>query len=143
LWTIGYGESGPDKHGFFFTIMDSTVFAANLNDPADLNTWVHLAGTYDGQNINLYVNGNRVASKALASSSFINGNSLFIAGTPICIGFPSNTSLRECNDFPSSWLSKEGFPGKIDEVSIWSRVLTAEEINTIYKAQSTSNWTLK
>ena len=73
------------------------------------NTWTHLAATYDGTVIALYVNGTQAAT-VLASGSIISATgSLRIGGNTI-------------------W--GEYFNGLIDEVRVYNRALTAGEIQT-------------
>ena len=72
-----------------------------------LNTWTHLAMTYDGASIRLYVNGALVSTRAAAGS---------IAGTGGAVRIGGN----------SVW--GEYFSGTIDEVRIYSRALSAADV---------------
>src|SRR2546430_13959271 len=74
-----------------------------------LNTWTHLAGTFDGAMVRLYVNGELVASQAQTAALTAT------AGT-LQIGADSYTG--------------ENFAGRIDEVRIYNRALSAAEIQT-------------
>jgi hypothetical protein len=80
-----------------------------LNGTAALavNTWTHLAVTYDGANVRLYVNGAQVASRAQTGAINTSTGALRIGGNVI-------------------W--GEYFSGLIDEVRIYSRALTAAQI---------------
>jgi glucose/arabinose dehydrogenase/chitodextrinase len=78
-------------------------------NPLPANQWTHVAGTYNGSTLRLYVNGTQVASQART------GNFL-VTGTPLRIG--GNT------------YGGEFFPGRIDEVRIYNRALSAAEIQT-------------
>ncbi len=72
-----------------------------------LNTWTHLAVTYDGTTERLYVNGTQAGTLAAAGT---------IA--------PSNGVLRiGGNNIWSEW-----FQGRIDEVRVYNRALTAAEL---------------
>ena len=71
------------------------------------NTWVHLAGTYDGSNFRLYVDGQLV--KTQASGTGVSSNT-----QPFTIGSWSNE-----NKF---------FKGEIDEVRVWNVTRTAAQI---------------
>jgi PKD repeat protein len=71
------------------------------------STWVHLAATFDGKTQKLYVNGSQVASQAQSGSLQTSDGALRIGGN-------------------SSW--GEFFKGKIDEVRIYNRALTVNEI---------------
>src|SRR5882724_3834407 len=72
-----------------------------------LNTWSHLAGTYDGATLRLYVNGTQVASQAFTGSIVTSTGALRIGGNGV-------------------W--GEYFTGRIDEVRIYNRALTPAEI---------------
>jgi hypothetical protein len=72
-----------------------------------LNTWTHLATTYDGANLRLFVNGNQVAIFATTGNILTSSGSLRIGGNAV-------------------W--GEYFGGLIDEVRIYNRALTAAEI---------------
>src|SRR5262249_37706206 len=74
-----------------------------------LNTWTHLAVTYDAANLPLYVNGTLVAPKAQT------GNTV-----------TSTKPLRFGGD--SVW--GEYFKGFLDEVRVYNRALSAAEIQT-------------
>jgi surface protein len=74
-----------------------------------LNTWYHIAGTYDGSTVRLYVVGNEIGSGNAV------GGSISATATNVEIGRdPSNT-----NRF---------FNGIIDEVRIWSVARTQQQI---------------
>jgi hypothetical protein len=73
-----------------------------------LNTWTHLAATYDGATLRLYVNGVQAASKAVTGSIRSSTGALRIGGNNI-------------------W-TNEWFAGLIDEVRLYNRALTATEI---------------
>ncbi len=74
----------------------------------DLNEWYHVCGTFDGTTLRLYLNGIEVASKTHKSP----GN-IYYANRPLRIGWA---------------YASEYFDGQIDEVRIWNRALTPEEI---------------
>ena len=75
-----------------------------------LNQWSHLAATYNGTSLLLYVNGSQVASLAVTGSITVSSRPLRIGG--------------------SSTLSTRYFSGRIDEVRIYNRALTQTEIQT-------------
>src|SRR5205823_3984489 len=74
-----------------------------------LNTWTHLAATFDGATVRLYVNGAEAVSQAQTAPLTPT------AGT-LQIGADSYTG--------------ENFAGRIDEVRIYNRALSAAEIQT-------------
>ena len=71
-----------------------------------LNTWSHLAATYDGTTLRLFVNGTQVSSQTMAGSITASTGALRIGGNTV-------------------W--GEYFAGLIDEVRIYNRALTAAE----------------
>jgi fibronectin type 3 domain-containing protein len=74
-----------------------------------LNTWSHLAFSWDGATGRVYVNGTQVASGALAGTAIVSSSPLRIGGNTI-------------------W--NEWYSGLIDEVRIYNRALTAAEVGT-------------
>ncbi|MBK9284614.1 MAG: T9SS type A sorting domain-containing protein [Sphingobacteriaceae bacterium] len=81
---------------------------------ATLNTWQHVAGTYDGTMLRLYVNGVQVGTNAYNSAS--------VAASGKQVWFGQNGFNEEFN-------------GSIDEVRIWNRALCAEEIQNNMNAE--------
>ncbi len=81
-------------------------------------TWYHIALTYDGSTLTLYVNDEVVASAATSRTIGYDGHAFLI-------GADSN------NEQVSFF-----FPGLIDEVEIFDRALSADEIQSIYDAGS-------
>ena len=73
------------------------------------NTWTHLASTYDGTTLRLFVNGVQVSSRAVSGSMAASAGVLGIGGNGV-------------------WA--EWFAGLIDEVRVYDRALTAAEIGT-------------
>lgn len=79
------------------------------------DTWTHVAAVYDGAMMCVFVNGVPVAR------SFCSGT-IFADDAPLLIG----KSDRESSESPTSF-----FCGSIDDVKIFNRTLTAEEVNAI------------
>lgn len=79
--------------------------------------WHHIAGIYDGANLYVYVDGNLDAS--VASTGQIANT-----GDPVFIGSNASMANRE-------------FKGLIDDVCIFNRALTADEIASLYTATAT------
>ena len=83
--------------------------AVNGTTQLPLDTWSHLAATYDGATLRLYVNGAQVGEFATAGTMLTSTGALWIGG----------------NSVWSEW-----FAGLIDDVRIYNRVLTPAEIQT-------------
>jgi hypothetical protein len=74
-----------------------------------LNAWSHLAATYDGATLRLYVNGAQVGTRAVAGALVVSTGVLRMGGN-------------------SLW--GEYFAGRLDDVRIYNRALTAAEVQT-------------
>jgi hypothetical protein len=74
---------------------------------APLSTWTHIAGTYDGTTLRMYVNGTQVSTKATTQLMPNSANPLYIGGN-------------------AGW--GEYFNGTIDDVRVYNRALSATEI---------------
>jgi hypothetical protein len=91
------------------------VPAASPSQPLDarggaallLNTWIHLAATYDGTTLRLYVNGSQVGTRAVPSPLVTSTGALRFGGNSV-------------------W--GEFFAGRIDEVRLYNRALSVAEI---------------
>ncbi len=88
------------------------------NNILQLNKWYHIAGVRNNNNLTLYINGVLVSSNL---NNNINGsavNKLFFGGDPYQPG--------------------RGFWGKIDDIAIYNRALTAAEVQQLYLGNSSN-----
>ena len=106
LWVFG------DKVQVWF---DPGGFQAESTTGLTLNQWHHLAATYDGAEVNIYINGSLDVSDPTAVTPATNTK-------PLVFG-----SLGDNSRF---------FQGLIDEVEIFNRALSAAEIRAIFDAGS-------
>jgi len=118
-------SGGGQPNGLQFVIMIGGVYSflnpANVVQP---NVWQHVAATYDGAFMRIYVNGVEVANKPQTGA-------IDNVAAPVVIG--------------RNVVGSNAFQGKIDEISVYNRALTAAEIQSIsnadlagkYKAQAT------
>jgi hypothetical protein len=74
-----------------------------------VNTWTHLAATYDGTSLRLFVSGAQVGTRAVSGPLLTSSGTLRIGGNSV-------------------W--GEFFQGRIDEVRVYNRALTQAEILT-------------
>lgn len=85
----------------------ATTGSATASSALPVNTWSHLAATYDATTIRLYVNGTQVASAARANALAANTGALRLGGN---------------NVWP------EWFAGRLDDVRVYDKALTAAQI---------------
>src|SRR5690606_2969765 len=76
--------------------------------PSDGNTWVHVAATYDGSVMRLYIDGNEDSSRTLG------GGGIAANSSPLSIGRDLGVA--------------GGFLGSLDDVRIYNTALAAADI---------------
>ncbi|MGW5154836.1 LamG-like jellyroll fold domain-containing protein [Nonomuraea wenchangensis] len=101
-------NGGTVPSGWVQTDPESSATADGLS-PLPVNGWSHLALTYDGAALRLFVNGQQIDQTALSGSLYDDGSPLRIGGNVV-------------------W--SEYFSGLIDEVRIYNRAQSAAEIQT-------------
>jgi hypothetical protein len=101
-----YSNNGASRPSAFAYI-GAADRNANGSGVVPLNSWSHLAATYDGATLRLFVNGVQVGSQAVTGALAVSTGALRIGGNSV-------------------W--GEYFQGRIDEVRIYNRALTAGEI---------------
>ena len=77
-----------------------------------MNAWTHLAATYDGRTLRMFVNGVLVGAEPMSGALITSGNVLSIGGSVVWGGH---------------------FEGLIDEVRIYNRALAPGEIRADMK----------
>jgi VCBS repeat-containing protein len=100
------GDAASLPAGYVRTTSDQNATGTTA---IGINVWTHLAVTYDGTTLRLYVGGVEVASRALSGAMVVTTNALTIGGNTLGVGY---------------------FQGLIDDVRIYNRALTAIEIQT-------------
>ncbi|MCW1949439.1 MAG: DUF2341 domain-containing protein [Candidatus Shapirobacteria bacterium] len=112
LNTRGGWSLGGNSTSLGFHVSDSTNTQYRfLTFTSQLNTWYHLVGVRNGNNLYLYVNGKLTQTGDVTGFVIDDTNNLSIGG---------NTS--------SAWL----WPGQLDDVRIYNYALTSEQIKNIY-----------
>ncbi|MDA0161538.1 DUF4082 domain-containing protein [Solirubrobacter ginsenosidimutans] len=104
IYALYADDSGGKPAAHIFTTADkgSSGAAATV-----ANAWTHLAATYDGANVRIYVNGVLSSTKAITGAIKVSTGALRIGGNSI-------------------W--GEWFTGLIDEVRLYNRALTVAEL---------------
>lgn len=108
----------PDGRAYFSLstiglVTDASAYTTSL---MPLNTWTHLAGTYDGSSVSIYVNGVLNSQSAYTGGIFSGSDDLSIGGVAGAVGVGSGISF---------------FDGRIDEALIYNRALSGSEIFTL------------
>lgn len=116
------GKENNDQTGYILRTGDGGDLQLNLgmagswvdvrttNDPMQAGTWYHVAGTFDGTTLKVFINGVEVASNASSGTIGINTR-------PVEIGRLDLYNSRY-------------FDGQIDEVRIWSKALSGSTLST-------------
>ena len=109
-----YHLSVNDQNQAILFITTTTAGQQVIGGPPTFpqQTWVHLAGTYDGSQIRLYVNGAQVNSQAVTGSFAAETNPVILSGN-------GNTASHTVSEF---------VPGQLDQVMLYRRALGADEI---------------
>ena len=81
--------------------------------PVAPRRWTHLAGTYDGSLAILYVDGVAVNSRSISGV------------------FPRDTTPVILNGNGNAAVVSEFFPGRLDEIALYNRALTPDEIKLL------------
>src|SRR5207253_551063 len=92
----------------------NTLKGATPTGSVSLNTWSHIALTYGNSIDRIYVNGVLAAISASHVETFNN---------PLAFGYTNAASNNHLK-------------GMLDEISLYNRALTAQEINGIYSARA-------
>lgn len=115
---VAYGTcTSLQSFGFYLTGTETLHFwgcsGGDINTGRNLavNTWYHLTATYDGSRVAVYLNGKQVAAAA---------KSLDTAGGGLFIG---NDGALDAANY--------AFPGNVDDVRVYNRVLTQGEISAL------------
>jgi hypothetical protein len=98
--------------GFFGTCSSSGWKYLDSAAPIPKNTWTHVASTYNGSTLSVWINGKRVASRAVTGRTCSNDH-------PLAIG---------AKNYPAEGLLEAFWDGRLDDVRIYNRALSATEI---------------
>jgi len=110
---IFFETNGNDNCMMFHFADDGGGFATVTTNPLSLSNWHHIAGTYDGIEQRIYLNG--------ISENVITRNTTFTITTGFTMGKDYEGNIQYLN-------------GVIDEVRIWNVARTQEEIqSSMYK----------
>jgi len=104
------------------TYYSATYPSSNLSN----NTWYHVAGSYDGTTVRLFLNGSNIGTTAIISNTITQNTA------KLCIG--SESASTNC-------YSESGFfSGKIDHVKIYNYARTPAQIAYDYNKGAPVGW---
>ena len=112
-WVVNYTNDGLEPESIGITVHTYSVNKVSItpNIPLNVGEWYHIAFTYDGVNLLLYLNSQLVGSAT-------NSSGIYNSSAPIEIGSVQSGGYK--------------LNGSIDELGIWNRVLTQENIFNLY-----------
>jgi hypothetical protein len=108
----------PDGRAGFglSTVGLNTDVAAYTSAALPLNAWAHIAGTYDGSSIKIYLNGDLKSQVAYSGGIFSGTDDLSLGGVAGGVSAGDGVSF---------------FHGGIDEAMVYNRALSAGEVMTL------------
>lgn len=103
------------KNGSGFNWGDCPLDSTNFYPP---NSYYHIVYTNDNNSLKCYVNGIEIISTAIPTGTFIGTNTSSLV-------FGKESNMGGGVDF---------FQGELDDIGIWNRALTQQEITNLYNA---------
>lgn len=107
-------KNGMNWTGFWNTITSPTQ-SLQSSYLIDLNKWYFLSATYDGTKLSYYFNG--LLDKSINATFVQNNTSIMLGARRVPVESGNYNFFLQ---------------GKLDDVGIWNRVLSQEEIATLY-----------
>ena len=115
-WSLAFHTESNTTGGFEFNLNTDETNYTTITQPTftpELNKWYHVAGTYDGSNMKLYVDGQLIKTTPKLGYTISDDNKAWIGGNP-----------SAATDSP--------WKGAIDEVRVYSKVLSQTEIQDLF-----------
>jgi len=109
-----FGLSLSGSGDIIFSLRPDLQFTQLRRHGYSLNQWLFIVGTYDGSTMKLYIDGSLANTQSITGLLNSNDDALLIG-----------TRLK---------LRSDTFNGKIDDIRIYNRALSAREVQTLYAA---------
>ncbi len=121
----GYANPSGEVWGLDFNQSNLTAGLVGINNThinlsvstISLNQWSHIAFSYDGATLKIYVNGILKGSQ-VGVITLNSGN--------------SGISIGDSNQANGYWYP---FNGKLDDIALWNRALSSEELQKVYNSK--------
>jgi hypothetical protein len=125
---VSKGNPGSDLNGYNLGFLYNTLYWELASGTTRIsgsysiaghivnNTWYLVTLTWDGSNVNLYLNGTAVTAPVAQTV------------TPVSSVYPFRIGAR------GDYLGSSLFLGTIDEVGVWNRELTSAEVIALYSS---------
>ncbi len=127
IFVFGGDNGSLARHiGAGFEEANGVNHFAVSESPVTIGKLVHVAATYDGGAVRLYVNGKLESKEATNAEPDLSVQPLVIGGEAESAGFTN----------------RNYFPGLIDEVSLYSRALSEAEVGGLFVAGSEGKATI-
>jgi hypothetical protein len=115
--------------------VDNSAQSLGIDLPTD--HWTHLVLTKSGTVIQVYVNGDTAGSVVtgianLDLNNATDSDGASISGVPVSMGRSSNLDINDRTK------DADAFKGVLDELHLFNRALTADEVKTIYRGERPS-----
>jgi hypothetical protein len=115
-WSDGYGLAHYDDSSNSINFFVNGYLSGNASGTIPSNQWSHVVGTYDGQAVKIYINGQLVSSRTYSTAISHSTNAFRIGAGASTGGAPGYY-----------------WNGTIDEVRVYNRSLSASEISEHYR----------
>ena len=104
--------------GFFGGCTNPSWKFLDSNVTIPTNTWTHVASTYNGSTLTVWINGARAGSMAVTGRTCSNNR-------PLAVG---------AKNYPAAGLLEAFWDGQLDDIRIYRRALSAAEIRGLLPA---------
>lgn len=101
--------------GFYGGCTNSNWKYLDSPNPIPINTWTHLASTYNGSQLAIWVNGVKVATRAVTGATCVNAE-------PLAVG---------AKNAPAKEILEAFYDGRLDDVRVYNRAISASQIATL------------
>ena len=119
---------------FFTAATDDGIFDKDTDPPLEILTWYHLTVTYESGSMIFYIDGVKTMEH-----TDVTGNLILVEDHDLAIGCGSSKYADDDSNYdidhiiPAPWGGF--FHGKIDDIRLYNRVLSGQEVTSIYNLE--------